>query len=450
MNEQIRLVDIAGYEDEKEEALKIIEVLKNHEKYEKMGAYVPKGLILSGNPGVGKTMLAKAIATESGVPLFEFESDETASDAKTVKSLKEIFEKARNNAPAIVFIDELDELVMTEDYMSDFSRKTLKILLTEIDGIKSTDGIIVIATTNYKAKLPPSLLRSGRMDKKITIEMPDLKSREAIFNLYLSKNEYLKNVDAKKLAAKTSDFSGADIKNLINEVIIDCAAKHIEKITLKDFERIIPVVLFQNIRKSNPNGPDQITCYHEIGHWVVGYHAFGDIGTITTERYGNIAGHVIYEDVYDDRPEPVRRGTLSLKTLDRHLQVKLAGLAAEEVFCDDRTTGCSSDISTAKRMIRSLAASGAFGFGISDPEPDVGRGMRMMIASSQERMAKLEELEEDKLNKAFQEAKRILENNRELVEAIYVELKEKRKLSKEEMEEFLEEFNKKHNEQEGE
>ena len=178
MNELVYLKDIAGYDEEKEEAKKIIEVLKNHKKYEDLGAYIPKGLILSGNPGVGKTLLAKAIANESGVPLFEFETNESETEAATIKSIKDVFTKAKENAPSIVFIDELDELVMTEDFRSDYSRKIAKILLTELDGITSSKGILVIATTNYRAALPPALMRSGRMDKRITVDMPDSYSRE--------------------------------------------------------------------------------------------------------------------------------------------------------------------------------------------------------------------------------------------------------------------------------
>ena len=191
MAEKIYLKDIAGYDEEKEEATKIINVLKKYKEYENLGAYIPKGLILSGNPGVGKTMLAKAIANESGVPFFEFESNESETEAATIKSIKDLFTKAKEHAPSIIFIDELDELVVVGDFQTDYSRKTTKILLTEIDGISSSSGVIVIATTNVRPMLPPALLRSGRMDKRITMEMPDAIDREAIFKLYLTKTRNL-------------------------------------------------------------------------------------------------------------------------------------------------------------------------------------------------------------------------------------------------------------------
>ena len=194
MNDKIYLKDIAGYSEEKEEAQKLINILKKYKQYEKIGAYIPKGLILSGNPGVGKTMLAKAIANESGVPFYEFESNESETEAATIKSIKDLFAKAKENAPSIIFIDELDELVMTNDFHSDYSRKTTKILLTEIDGISSSSGVLVIATANARPMLPPALIRSGRMDKRITMEMPDAIDREEIFNLYLNKNNKFKDI----------------------------------------------------------------------------------------------------------------------------------------------------------------------------------------------------------------------------------------------------------------
>lgn len=434
MTEKIYLKDIAGYEEEKAEVKKIIEVLKNHEKYEKIGAYIPKGLILSGNPGVGKTMLAKAIASESNVPFYEFESNESETESETIKSIKSLFTKARENAPSIIFIDEFDELVMTSEFRSDYSRKTTKILLTEIDGISSSDGVLVIATTNYRPMLPPSLVRSGRMDKRITIEMPDSIDREEIFKLYLSKNSLLTNIDAHQLALKTANFSGADIKTLVNETIIDCASQGIEKITIQDFERNIPVVMFQDIKKKSRSGPDDMTCYHEIGHFITEYKTSGSVGSISTERYGRVQGHVYFDEEIIEF-EPVTRDTLKKKLI-----TMLGGLAGEEVMCGDVTSGSSDDVGKARRFISQLMNVGAFGFDKLLSVNMIGRLSRESFPTSEKRIEIIEKFECDLLTEAFDKAKALVSENKTLVEAIYKELKQKEKLSKREVESILKNF----------
>lgn len=434
MTDKIYLKDIAGYDEEKAEAKKIIEVLKNHEKYEKIGAYIPKGLILSGNPGVGKTMLAKAIASESNVPFYEFESNESETEAETIKSIKSLFAKARENAPSIIFIDEFDELVMTTDFRSDYSRKTTKILLTQIDGISSSDGVLVIATTNYRPMLPPALTRSGRMDKRITVEMPDTIDREEIFKLYLSKNSLLTEIDAHQLALKTANFSGADIKTLVNETIIDCASQGIDKITLQDFERNIPVVMFQNIKKKSRSGPSDMTCYHEIGHFITEYKLSGIVGSISTERYGRVQGHVYFDEEYIEF-EPVTR-----ETLNKKLITLLGGLAGEEIMCKDVTSGSMDDVGKARNYIQSLMMVGAFGFNYLPADSMIGRISHDIVPISEKRIEAIESRECEMMTTAFEKAKAIISENKPLIEAIYKELKQKEKLSKREVEIILNKF----------
>lgn len=433
MDNKVYLTDIAGYDEEKAEAKKIIEVLKNHDKYEKLGAYIPKGLILSGNPGVGKTLLAKAIATESGVGFYEFESNESETEAETIKSIKELFKKAKENAPSIVFIDEFDELVMTSDFRSDYSRKTTKILLTEIDGITSSTGVMVIVTTNFRQMLPPALTRNGRMDKRITIEMPDLIDREEIFKLYLSRHDILKKIDAHYLASKTSNFTGADIKTLVNETIIDCASQNKKDITLEDFDRNIPVVMFQNIKKKTRNGSSDITCYHELGHFITRYVLTGEIGSISVEKYGEFLGRVEVEDRVDvDR-------SLTRNSLSEKLVTCLGGMAAEEVMCNDISCGASNDIYKARKLIYALLSVGAFGFeySIDSSETDY---TEFRLPISENRLNQVEQLISNLFIEAYNKAKKIIADNKPVIELIYPKLKQTEKLSKREISQILDEF----------
>ena len=303
-----------------------------------------------------------------------------------------------------------------------------------MDGISSSDGVLVIATTNYRPMLPPALVRSGRMDKRITMEMPDTLDREEIFKLYLSKNELLKDIDAHQLALKTANFSGADIKTLVNEAIIDCASQGIEKITIADFERNIPVVMFQDIRKKSKNGPDDMTCYHEIGHFITEYKTSGSVGSISTERYGRVQGHVYFEEEIIEF-EPVTRDTLKKK-----LVTILGGLAGEEVMCGDVTSGSGDDVGKARRFISQLMNVGAFGFDKLLPDTKIGKISRESFPTSEKRIEAIENLETELLTEAFEKAKALIKSNESLAKALYTELKQKEKLSKREVQEILKNF----------
>lgn len=443
MADKIYLKDIAGYDEEKAEARKIITILKNYKEYEQKGVSIPKGLILNGVPGVGKTMLAKAIANESNAPLFEFEANESEQETKSIKNLKDLFKKAKETIPSIVFIDELDELVSIENYVSDYSRKVLKTILTEIDGVKNSNGIIVIATTNASASLPPALTRSGRMDKRITIEVPDLYSREAIVKLYLGKSEIFKNINAKLLATKIGGFTGADIKNLVNETLMDIVSNNRKNASMSDFEKAIPVLRFRDIKKISKKGPSISVCYHELGHLVCSYALKNEIPSISTEQYGNVKGHILIEQFNDES------GDIMVKSqILNQIVITLGGQASEELFMNELTNGSVDDLGKATMLVNSMCASGMFGFEYLIP--GARRGMGVQVSLSDDKAALIEKKQNEILNEAYGNAKSIIKMNKGLIEHLLIPLQERQKLTKIEVEELINEYQTKNNLKENE
>ena len=439
MEERITLTSIAGYREEKEEARKLIDILKYFDLYKSQGASIPKGLLLCGEPGVGKTMFVKAIATEAGVPLYELEAAESNNEEEAVNRLKEQFARAKENIPSIVFIDELDELVSSTDpmgfytFQSDYSRKTLKTLLTEIDGISSSDGILVIATASSKRTIPAALRRSGRLEKQITFNLPNAEDRLAIAELYLGKID-ASHIDAKAVARKTEGFSGADIKSLINSSLIE-AVRRKEKISLPIIVSMIPTIRFGEIKKASKDGPSDAVCYHEIGYFLTQFGLSKEIGSISVESYGDITGRMEIEDEFDSPIKPKREAQSADEILDS-VAVCLGGIAGEEVFLGKRFCGSASDISKAIELINVVLANGALGFELL-PSFDVNRPMGNRLARFSTpnkagvdlRSEKILQILNDKLAKATGFCK----TWRGLGERIFPILKEKEVLSKEEL-----------------
>ena len=435
---KVYMNDIAGYADEKREAQKIIDVLRDYENYRNGGAFVPKGLLLSGKPGVGKTMFAKAIATEANVAFFTVASGPSDSEDDTAKSIKETFAMAKWSKPSIVFIDELDELVSSTNsfgfygYQSDYSRKILMTLLTEIDGLSNTDGVLVIATTNSKGTIPPALIRSGRLEKQITLGLPSQKDRAEILGFYIKKVPNC-DLDVRSLASKTARFTGADLKTLINEGVIESIQKN-EPLSQKLIERHIPTIRFGEIRRRSEADPSDAVCYHEIGHFLVQYGLTGQIGSISVEKIGPYDGYVDFDEDQTGKTNDI--DSCSADDVMNAVTVALGGIAGELVFLDKRYCGATKDISDAVDLIRHLMANGVFGFEYlpfgNHGIPSIA-GQTVMGEDTNDNAPSLGQkttaILQDELNKAIE----IVEKWRNLGDKIYRSLKRERCLTREDI-----------------
>ena len=433
------LDSIAGYKEEKAEAVEIINLFKNFEHFKSLGVSIPKGLILSGRPGVGKTLMAKVISAESNVSFYEYEAADGDTLKKSINSIRSIYEEARKNAPAIVFIDELDELITSREYISDISRVMLKTLLTEIDGVKSSDGILTIATTNHYDYIPPALKRSGRMDKHISFDLPDIESREAILLLYAKDKELLKGIDFKDVSAKTDGFSGADLKNLINEVLLKAITAEKQTITNSDFNDIIPTVAFKGIRRAVNKPPLDNVCYHELGHFICELELNKMVSSLSVERIGQIEGHISPYSMYNRGAD-----NLSFTQCKNKAIVCLGGYAAEKVFMNQTYTGVLDDFGKFESIIKLMASTGMFG------AKDIFRnnGFKNQFYIIDEESQSQTSIDEDDVRvKCFDEylgiAINIVKDNKKLIEFLFGKLKEAKKIDAKKAKELIKEFNSK-------
>ena len=353
----ITFANVAGVEEAKTELEETIEFLRDPTKFRKLGGRIPKGMLMSGPPGTGKTLLAKAVAGEAEVPFFTISGSEFVEMFVGVGAsrVRDLFEEARRTGPCIVFIDEIDAVGRSRGAGlgsgNDEREQTLNQLLVEMDGVEPTDGIIVIAATNRPDVLDSALLRPGRFDRQVYVPLPDVKGREAILQIHAAKVLMAEGVELNIVARGTPGFSGADLKNLVNEAALGAARHNKTALTLADFEWARDKILMGPERKSMVMKEDEkrITAYHEAGHALVSVllPKTDPVHKVTIVPRGRAMGVTAYLPEQDHR-------NYEKEYLQHRLIIAMGGRAAEEIIFDEFTTGASNDIQQATEMARNM------------------------------------------------------------------------------------------------
>ena len=372
---KITFANVAGVDEAKQEVEEVVDYLKDPRKFQKLGGQIPKGVLLVGSPGTGKTLLARAIAGEAGVPFFSISGSDFVEMFVGVGAsrVRDLFEQGKKNAPCIIFIDEIDAVGRHRGAGmgggNDEREQTLNQLLVEMDGFETNDGVILVSATNRPDVLDPALLRPGRFDRQVVVPLPDINGREAILSVHMAKVPVAGDVDNRVLARGTPGFSGADLKNLVNEAALVAARQDKRVVTMSDFEYAKDKIMMGAERKSMAMSDDEkkLTAYHEAGHAIVGVLTEGSdpVHKATIIPRGRALGMVMRLPERD-------KISVSRQQLHADLAVAMGGRAAEElIFGHDKvTTGASSDISFATKMARQMVES----WGMSDKMGHVNYG----------------------------------------------------------------------------
>lgn len=436
--------DVAGIDSEKQELSEIVDFLKNKDKYKSLGARVPRGVLLSGQPGTGKTLLARAIAGEANVPFFAASGSDFSGIivGLGVAKIKEIFEMAKRNAPCILFIDEIDAIGQkrsTHSYNDQDREQTLNQLLIEMDGFANDTGIIVIGATNRADMLDAALLRPGRFDRQVYIELPDMAGRREILDLYAKKVKIGDNVNLQDIARGTTGFSGADLENLLNEAALHAVRNGRDKITPDDIEEARDKIIMgpRKIRKMRPEDI-KLTAYHEAGHAFVSmmYEDISDpVHKATIIPRGRALGMVQHLPIDD-------KVSMTLAEVRANLSIALAGRCAEEIFfgADKITTGAESDIAMATRLARYSITTAGLSKRVGLPAINqVGTfGVRGALENASEKTAELVDAEiRDWLDAAHADATKHLTKNKKTVEKLANELLNRETLTGAEIREIV-------------
>lgn len=444
---KITFDDVAGAKEEKEELSEIVEFLKNPRKFIELGARIPKGVLLVGPPGTGKTYLAKAVAGEAGVPFFSISGSDFVEMFVGVGAsrVRDLFEQAKKNSPCIVFIDEIDAVGRHRGAGlgggHDEREQTLNQLLVEMDGFSVNEGIIIIAATNRPDILDPALLRPGRFDRQILVGVPDIKEREAVLNIHSRGKPLEENVSLEEIAKGTPGFTPADLENLMNEAALLAARKGKKKIGKEELEEGVTRVIAGPEKRSRvmSEKDKKLTAYHEAGHAVVARllpnsDPVHQISIIPRGRAGGYTMILPKEDKY----------YMSKSEMEEYLVHLLGGRVAEKLALNDISTGAQNDLEKVTRMARKMVteygmseALGPMTFGTGHDEVFIGKEMARSKNYSEKVAAEIDKEVKNIIDKAYRKAQEILESNIQKLHAVANALLEREKLTGEEFEEIF-------------
>ncbi len=443
--QDVTFKDVAGVDEAKRELEEVVDFLKHPQKYQKLGARTPKGVLLVGPPGVGKTLLAKAVAGEAGVPFFSMAGSEFMEMLVGIGAarVRDLFSTAKKHAPAIIFIDEIDAigrqrgLGMTSGH--DEREQTLNQILVEMDGFTPNDNVVVIAATNRADLLDPALLRPGRFDRRVFLDMPDINDRLAILEIHKRGKPFSPDLNWKKIAQRTIGFSGADLENMLNEAAILAAQRNKGKIGLEEIEQAMLRVKMGPERKVSQTSEDKLmTAYHEGGHALV--------AKFTPKAYPvhrvSIVSRGIALGFTEISPERDKY-SYTCKELLAQIRTMLGGRAAEEVVSGEMTQGAASDIDRATELARQMVVD----FGMSALGPvklspsyrPLGPGRSLWDKSniSDKTQASVDKEIRKIVNQEYEEAKKIIRQHRRLLDALAKELVEKETVEGDELDELI-------------
>ena len=441
--------DVAGVDEEKEELQEIVEFLKNPKKFTDMGARIPKGVLLVGQPGTGKTLLAKAVAGEAGVPFYSISGSDFVEMFVGVGAsrVRDLFEQAKKNAPCIIFIDEIDAVGRKRGAGlgggHDEREQTLNQLLVEMDGFSDNEGVIILAATNRPDVLDKALLRAGRFDRQIVVGSPDVKAREQILEVHARKKKLADDVDLKVIAKNTSGFAGADLENVLNEAALLAARRNYKEIGMKEIEDAMVKVTMGPEKKTRVRSAkeNRLVAYHEAGHAVVSRYlpTQDPVHQISIVPRGMAGGYTMYRPTED-------KSFMSKTEMEENIVSLLGGRVAEALILNDISTGASNDIERASQIARNMVTKygmsdrvGAITFGGGQGEVFLGRDFAQTKDYSEETASVIDEEVKKIVDRAYTRARDILSAHEDKLHAVAGVLLEKEKIEGPEFDKIFEE-----------